>query len=160
MLVGNRHGEDLTRSTLRPLLPSFFPIEGASKQCPYGSESCDADRTATINFAWQGNLTDQHGQPHYHNMRQVKPWRQWGEAGRRSPWALELLILQLMSLHEAHACLKKVSETWSSIRQLQSQVTNAKAKSNPPIVKRLPDSIQTDSERTMHWNAYIIIRPI
>ncbi len=38
MLFGHRVRVRLTRSTIKPLLPSLFPVKGASKLRPHGSE--------------------------------------------------------------------------------------------------------------------------
>ncbi len=38
MLVGNQVSVGLTRNTLNPMVPYKFPVKGASKQHPHGSE--------------------------------------------------------------------------------------------------------------------------
>ncbi len=48
-LVGNRFGVSLTRSAIRPLLPSLFPV----KEAP-----CGVDRATSMASPWMENPTD------------------------------------------------------------------------------------------------------
>ncbi len=45
MLVGNRAGVGLSRSTTSPLLPSLIPVKEASKQRPHGGRESPVART-------------------------------------------------------------------------------------------------------------------
>ncbi len=120
LLVGNRVGVGLTRSTIRPFLPSLFPVKGASKLRQLGSSEPRVARSGKLPWLqprWQilptkigycsntncahrfrcedNNVNCMHGQPHYYCVRQVEPCHQLGLVSRRSSWANELLALHL-----------------------------------------------------------------
>ncbi len=56
MLVGNRAGVSLTRSVKGPLLPSSFPVNGASNCRPHCS---GADWATPMSSSWVTNSTNQ-----------------------------------------------------------------------------------------------------
>ncbi len=116
LLVGNRVDVCLTRGSIRLLLPPLFPVKGASKWRPYGSEPPVAWTGQTsMASSWTENPTGKvrlllkhqrhhrhfrckdnsvafmHVQPHYHHMRQVEPCYQLG-------WSSQALILNILAL--------------------------------------------------------------
>ncbi len=97
LLVGNRVGVGLTRSAIRPLLPSLLPVRGASKQRPHCSEPpvartgkhpwlhpgwkipptrigyCSNTNCAHRFRSEDNNVDFTQVQPHYYRVRQVEP---------------------------------------------------------------------------------------
>ncbi len=58
MLVGNRVDVGLTRSTIEPMLPSLFTVNGGDELRPRGS---GADRAISMASCWMENPTDKDG---------------------------------------------------------------------------------------------------
>ncbi len=101
-LVGNRVGVGLIRSSIRPLLPSLFPVKGASEKRPHGSVPPVArtgqhpwlypgwkilptrvgycsNTNCARHFRCEDNIVDfTHVQPHYYRVWQVEPCHKLG----------------------------------------------------------------------------------
>ncbi len=115
----NRVGVGLTRRTISIVLPISFPVKGASKVRPHGSEPPVARTghhpllrlgwkvlptrigySSSINYVRRfrckdSNVAFTHVQSHFYRVRQVVPCHRFGEAARRSSWESELLALCL-----------------------------------------------------------------
>ncbi len=86
-LVGNRVGVDLTQSTIRPLLPSLFPVALTGqhpwlhpgwKILPTRIGLC-SNTNSDRRFRFEdNNVAFTHVKPHYYRVRQVEPCHQLG----------------------------------------------------------------------------------
>ncbi len=74
-------GVGLTRSTISPLLPSYFPIRGSSEQRPQGSERIG--QHPWIRPTDQDGLLFKHQRRANSNMRHVTPRHDMDEIAKR-----------------------------------------------------------------------------